>query len=366
MVNKHEKFMKLALELAKKGLGKTSPNPAVGAVIVKDNKIVGRGYHQKAGRAHAEIVALEQAGKAAKGATLYVTLEPCPHFGRTPPCTGEIIKSGIKNMFIAMIDPNPLNNGKGMRQLRKSGIKVKAGLLENEAKKLNQSFIKFITKRMPLVTVKAAQSLDGKIATFSGDSKWISAAQSRNYVQKIRSQVDAVMVGVNTIIKDNPRLTYRGPKAKENRPIKVVIDPELKIPLRAKIFSKISPTPAIIVTSKKAPVSKIKVLENKGVEVIKLEQKNNLLSLKTLMKELAKREITNLLIEGGGETIAAAFKEKIVDKILFFIAPKIIGGRKAITSCEGEGVKKVNQAVRLKNMQVKAIGQDLLVEAEVK
>lgn len=363
--SRDKKFMSLALELAKKGLGRTSPNPAVGAVMVKHNKIVGQGYHHKAGKPHAEILALRQAKEKAKGTTLYITLEPCNHFGLTPPCTKAIIKSGIKNALISMIDPNPLNKGKGIKELRRNGIRVKVGLLEDEAKKINEPFIKYVTKKMPLVTVKVAQSLDGKIATFTGNSKWISGLKSRNYVQQIRGRVDAIMVGVNTIIKDNPRLTYRGLNLRKGKPIKIVIDPCLKVPLKAKIFSKTSPTPVIIAVNNKAPAGKIKILENKGVKILKFKVENNLINLKSLLRELAKLEITNLLIEGGGETIAQALKQKIVDKVLFFIAPKIIGGRKAITSCEGEGVKTVEEAIRLKNLEIKRIGKDLLVEAYV-
>lgn len=363
--SRDKKFMRLALELAKKGIGTTSPNPAVGAVIVKNNKIVGKGYHRRAGGPHAEIFALLEAKEKAKGATLYVTLEPCSHFGRTPPCTKAIIKSGIKSVVAGMLDPNPLNNGRGAKELKKKGINVKVGLLEDEIKKINEPFIKFITKKMPFLTVKAAQSLDGKIATFSGDSRWISGVESRNYVQELRSQVDAVMVGVNTVIKDDPRLNYRGKKQRKNKPIKIIIDPYLKTPLRAKIFSKVSPTPVIIAVSNKAHLKKIKVLEKRGVKVLKFKTKNNLISLSALMKKLAKLEITDILLEGGGETIARAFKKNIVDKVLFFIAPKIIGGREAVTSCEGEGAKAVSQAIKLGKMEVKHIGEDLLVEAYV-
>ena len=361
-----KKFMNLALELAKSGLGNTSPNPAVGAVIVKNNRIVGQGYHKKAGGPHAEIFALRQARGKTKGATLYVTLEPCSHFGKTPPCTKEIIESRIKNIFVSMVDPNPLNNGRGIRELRNKGIKVKVGLLRDEAEKLNEAFIKLVTKKTPLVTVKIAQSLDGKIATYTGNSKWISGAKSRNYVQRLRAQNDAIMVGINTVLKDNPRLTYRGPILRKNRPIKIVLDPYLKIPLEAKILSESLTIPTIIATSRKAPLTKVKILEDMGIIVMKIEGKNSLISLKSLMKKLAQLEITSLLIEGGGETIASAFQEKIVDKVLFFLAPKIIGGRTAITSCEGEGIDRINKAIKLEKMEVKRIGQDLLIEAQVK
>ncbi|MCX5716241.1 MAG: bifunctional diaminohydroxyphosphoribosylaminopyrimidine deaminase/5-amino-6-(5-phosphoribosylamino)uracil reductase RibD, partial [Candidatus Omnitrophica bacterium] len=322
-------YMRLALVLAQKGRGGTSPNPMVGAVIVKNNKIVGLAYHKEAGGPHAEAAALKEAGKSAKGAALYINLEPCAHFGRTPPCTQAIIKSGIKKVIAAMKDPNPIIAGRGFVRLKKNGIKVAAGTLEDEAKILNEVFIKYITKKMPFVIVKAAQSLDGKIAAKTGDSKWITSEESRRYVHRLRSQVDAVMVGAGTVVKDDPLLTSR---VSEKQPVKVIVDSELKISHSAKIFSKESPAKVILATTAKATKNRIEKFRNIGAEVLVLKKKNSMVGLRQLMKELAKREITSILVEGGGELIGSLVDEKLVDKFSIFIAPKIIGGKEAITS----------------------------------
>lgn len=356
--------MALALRLAKKGLGHTSPNPVVGAVIVKNQKIIGGGYHKRAGFDHAEVTAIKNSGRNAKGATLYVNLEPCNHFGRTPPCSDMIIRSGIKKVVAAMRDPNPLNNGRGFARLRKAGIKVINGVLEDEAKRLNGAFIKYITKKTPFIIVKAAQSLDGKIATNTGDSKWISCEESRRYVHRLRSQVDAVMVGAETVIRDDPLLTSRVKSVagkKNKQPVKIVVDSELKIPVKSRIFSKDSPAKTIIATTKKAPKDKIGRFKKIGAEVLVLKEKSGLVDLKQLMKELGKREITSVLVEGGGELIGSLVDEKLADKFLFFIAPKIIGGRGAVTSVQGQGIVKIKDAFRLKDVQLKKIGTDFLI-----
>lgn len=304
-----EKYMRLALELAEKGRGKTSPNPMVGAVIVKNNRIVGKGYHKKAGTPHAEINVLRQAGKKARGATLYVTLEPCCFFGRTPPCTDAIIKSGIKKVIVATKDPNSLNNGRGIKMLKKHRIAVKTGVLREEARRLNEVFEKYITTGLPFVILKMAQSLDGKIAAKTGDSKWISCEESRRMVHRLRREVDAVMVGANTARIDRPRL-------KESR---------MKIIVRS--------------------------AKNKGR-----------VDLKRFLRGLAKKQITSVLCEGGGELAWSLLKQGLVDKVLFFIAPKIIGGRNAKTSVEGGGISRVGDAIRLNKIATKNIGSDILVE----
>ncbi|MDD5681016.1 MAG: bifunctional diaminohydroxyphosphoribosylaminopyrimidine deaminase/5-amino-6-(5-phosphoribosylamino)uracil reductase RibD [Candidatus Omnitrophica bacterium] len=365
-------FMLMALKLAEKGLGKTSPNPMVGAVIVKNGRIFGKGYHRKAGCDHAEIAAIKTAGLNAKGATLYVNLEPCNHFGRTPPCTEAIIKSGIKKVVSAMKDPNPLNNGNGFKRLKIAGIKIINGILEKDAKKLNEAFIKYITKKTPFVTVKIAESLDGKIATKTRDSKWISNEKSRQYVHKLRSRVDAIMVGARTVIKDNPLLTSRisnkdrRQKTEDQRPIKIIVDSMLKIPSNAKIFSRKSPAKVIIATTKKAPKDRINKFEKIGAEIIVLKDVAGKADLAQLMKELGKREITSVLVEGGGELIGSLVDAKLVDKFLFFVTPKIIGGRDAITSVEGEGAEKVKQGLILRDIKYKRFDTDLLVEGYVK
>ena len=339
----HERYMRIAIELAKKAEGMTSPNPMVGAVIVKNGRVVGRGYHKKAGLPHAEVNALRQAGSRAKGATLYVTLEPCDHFGRTPPCTTAIVKSGIERVFIAMKDPNPLNNGRGIRRLNKHGIKTGVGLFAEEAAALNRPYIKFITKGIPFVTVKVAQSLDGKIATRTGDSKWISSEESRRYVHGLRRLADAVMVGASTAKKDDPLLLSRLSRGKQ--PIRVIVGGRSAIPSDSRIFSDAHKAPVIVVK----PAGRLR----KKVD------------LRKLLTVLAKRDITNILVEGGGELIASLVEEKLVDRFLVFVAPKIIGGRDAKTAVEGSGIESIKNAIKLKNVSVKRFKEDLLIEAEV-
>ena len=332
--------MRMALELAKKGDGFTSPNPLVGAVIVKNDKVIGAGYHKKCGMAHAEVEAIRDARKAKlDGATLYVTLEPCDHFGRTPPCTDAIIGSGIGKVVIAMKDPNPINNGKGIAKLKKSGVKIAVGMLEDEARAINKPYIKFVTRRIPYVTLKIAESIDGKIATRTGDSKWITSEDSRRYVHVLRSKVDAVMVGANTVIKDDPLLLSKTLKAKQ--PVRIVVCGKSKISSSAKIFSNTKVSPVMFARSK-----------------------NGRVDLKKLLKKLASINIAHILVEGGGELAANLVERRLVDRFLFFIAPKIIGGRAAITSIEGEGVSKVRQAVDLKIVELKHFKKDILIEAE--
>lgn len=357
---KDERYMRLALRLAQKAKGFTSPNPCVGAVVVNRGKVVGTGYHRRAGGPHAEINALREAGKRAKGATLYVSLEPCGHYGRTPPCVDSIVTSGIKRVVAAMKDPNPLNDGKGLSVLRKSGLKVKVGVLEDEAGRLNEEFVKFVTKRIPYITVKVAQSLDGKIATRTGDSRWITSEDARRYAHKIRNQVDAILVGVRTVLKDDPLLTVRLKGKNLRTPARIVLDSKLKIPLNARLLNNPGGK-VIIATTKAAPKKKIAKLQHKGAEVIVVNTKERFVDIKSLLKELGKREIAHILIEGGGETIASAIESRVADKILYLIAPKIIGGRKAPTSVEGAGINKIKDAVTLKDIEVKRIGPDILV-----
>ena len=358
--------MKKALELAEKGKGAVSPNPMVGAVVVKNGRIISGAYHARVGSLHAEALALRKAGKKAEGAALYVNLEPCAHIGRTPPCTDAIIKARIKKVFCSMVDPNPLNNTRGIEILQRNNIKVSAGLLQNQAQKLNEVFIKYVTKKMPFVTLKMAESLDGKIATRKKDSKWITSWASRDYVHRLRSEVDAMLVGVNAILEDDPLLTSRT----ERSPIKVILDPVLKIPERARIFSKKSPALNIIAILQKSlqnktVVEKFKRLSKRGVLVISCPGKNGRIDLRQFLKELAGLEIAHLLVEGGGDTAAGFIEGRLVDRVLFFIAPKIIGGRNAITSVEGQGVDKVKKAFTLKDVEVEKIGEDVLIKGYV-
>lgn len=356
--------MEKVLELAEKGRLTTSPNPMVGALIVKKGKIIASAYHARPGGLHAEAIALKRAGSKAKGAALYVNMEPCCHLGRTPPCAKAIIKSGIKKVFFSIIDPNPLNNGKGKKELEKNGIKVSVGLLNKEARKLNEVFIKYVTKKMPFVTIKAAESLDGKIATKTMDSKWITTDASRDYSHRLRSEMDAVLVGVNTIIRDDPVLISRRNKS----PIKIVLDSNLGVPVGANIFSKKSPALNIVAILRKSLndpriFKKVEKFNKKGILVIACPGKNNRIDLVWLLKELAELEISLLLVEGGGDTISGFLEQGLADKVLFFIAPKIIGGRGAVTSVEGKGADKVSQAIRLKDVKVEMVGEDILVSA---
>jgi len=364
MLNKrYEYYMNLAMRLALKGLSRTSPNPMVGALLVKDGRIIGRGYHEKAGSAHAEIIALDEAGRKAKGATLYVTLEPCAHFGRTPPCVDSIIRSGVKEVIVGMVDPNPLNNGKGIEILRKQGMKVRVGFLEDKLRRMNESFVKYITRKMPFVTVKVAQSLDGRIATKTGESKWITSDRSRIYAHRIRQRYDAIMVGVNTILRDNPRLDSW---FSERKSVKIVVDSGLSVPINANIFSRDSKV--VIVTVSSLPGQETenrKTLEQKA-RILEVKEKSGQINIRDMLKKLAQQEITNILVEGGGTLIGTLFDEGLVDKVMFFISPKIIGGKDAIGSVMGRGISRLDSAVKLKNVQLRRLGDDFLIEGYIK
>jgi len=350
--------MQTAIALARKGIGKTSPNPAVGAIIVKNGRIIGKGYHKKAGRAHAEINALKQAGIKAKGAEMYVTLEPCNHFGRTPPCADAIIKAGIKKVFIGMKDPNPLVAGNGIRRLRSAGMDVAVGMLEDECRGINEAYIKYITTKTPFVTLKLASTLDGKIATAAGESKWITGEDARRFAHRMRREADAVMVGIGTVLKDNPELTTRLVKGKD--PIRIVIDSKLSIPVNAKVLNT-KRGGIIIATTKPVKGGRIKALFDKGAEVLALPSKTGEVDLKALMKELGKREITNLIIEGGPTLAASAIKDGIVDKIAIFYAPRIFG-KEGLPMIEGLGIRRLKDAVSLSRLECKRLGGDILVE----
>ena len=358
-----EYYMGLALRLALKAKGKTSPNPLVGAVVVKDKRIIGNGYHAKAGLAHAEIIALDEAGKKAKGATLYVTLEPCAHTGRTPPCINRIIQSGIKEVVIGMIDPNPLNNGKGVLLLRQNNIKVKLGILSEQIKKINNVYIKYITTGIPFVTVKVAESLDGRIATFTGDSKWITSDKSRIFAHKIRKDYDAIMVGVNTVLRDNPRLNA---VAAQKQLIKIIIDGNLSTPENANVFS--GGAKVIIITLPSRPGQETENRKNLVAKatILEVKEKDGQINLRDALKKLARLEISNIIVEGGGTLIGSLFDEGLVDKILFFISPKIIGGKDAVSSVMGKGVKRADRAIKLNQVKIRRFAEDLLIEANVK
>ena len=330
-------YMKMAIRLAKSAEGMTSPNPSVGAVLVKAERVVGTGYHQRCGLPHAEINAIRAAGSKAKGADLYVTLEPCDHFGRTPPCTSAIIKCGIRRVIIGMKDPNPVNNGRGMAALERAGIKVITGVLKNDAVSLNLPYIKYITTGLPYVTLKMAQSLDGKIATRTGNSRWITSDAARAYVQRLRGKVDAVMVGANTVLKDDPSLLCKIPGARQ--PVRVIASGRSPLLPSAKILRGSGTSKVIIAMGEKGRVN-----------------------LKDLLKTLGKMGIINILAEGGGELAASLIGKGLVDRYLFFIAPKIIGGRSTVTSVEGDGARRIEDSARIRDMKAVMVGRDLLIE----
>lgn len=359
-----EYYMGLAINLARKGIGKVNPNPMVGAVIVKDNKIVGTGYHEKYGGKHAEINAIENSRESLNGSTMYVNLEPCSHFGKTPPCVDKIIESKINKVVIASVDPNPLVQGNGVKKLRDAGIEVKVGVLDEENKKLNEVFLKYIKNKKPFVVMKVAMSLDGKISTTTGQSKWISCDESRRYVHKLRSQVMSILVGINTVIKDNPMLDCRLENGKN--PIRIIVDTTLKIPIDSKIVSSSKSIRTIVVTTKNANRNVMKLLEDKGVEILTVNLKNNLVDLKEMINKLGELNIDSILIEGGSSLNFSAINENIVDKIQVYVAPIILGGESSKTPIGGQGVDDIKEAFKLHILEYKQVGSDILIEGYLK
>ncbi len=361
MKQNHHYYMNLAIRQALRAEGKAFPNPLVGALVVKNGRIIARGYHKKAGLPHAEVTALSLAGRRAAGAVLYVTLEPCVHFGRTPPCTDMIIKSGVREVIVGMLDPNPLINGKGVEALRKNGIKVEVGFCQEKLSSINTSFIKYITRRIPYVTVKVGQSLDGKIATYRGSSQWITSDRAREYTHRIRDKFDAIMVGVNTILRDNSKLKAA---SLSKRLTRIIVDSNLSIPCQAEVLQN---TPVIIATLRVAPGQETanKDILSRKVQILEVKEKEGLVNLRDMMKKLARLQITNILVEGGGTLIGSLFDEGLVDRVLFVISPKIIGGKEAISSVMGRGVSHPDKAFRLKDVCLKRLGEDFLVEGRI-
>lgn len=355
--------MQYACRLALKGRGRTSPNPMVGAVVVKGDKIIADGYHHRCGGPHAEIVAMRKVLPAGlRGAKLYVTLEPCFHYGRTPPCVDAVIKSGIREVIVGMRDPNPLTHGQSLDKMKRAGIKVKVGVLQKELAALNEVFFKYTKTKMPFVTTKTAQTLDGKIATATGQSQWITSERSRKHARRLRNDFDAIMVGVNTILKDNPGLDAERPS---KRLKKIVVDSSLRTPLSAKIFICTASEDCLIATTARAEEEKVLALHKKGVPIILCPEKEGQVDLRWLMKELGRREITSILIEGGARVIGGALKERLVDKMLIFIAPKIIGDQDALSSVVGCQTLHVDHSMRLIDTMLCRLGEDILLEGHV-
>jgi diaminohydroxyphosphoribosylaminopyrimidine deaminase / 5-amino-6-(5-phosphoribosylamino)uracil reductase len=353
-------FMNQALKLAERSRGMTSPNPLVGAVLVKNGKVLAAAYHKRAGDPHAEALAILKAGTKAKDSTLYVTLEPCCHTGKkTPPCCPVILKAGIKKVVIAMRDPNPKVSGRGVKALRTQGVDVIEGVLEEKARKQNEVYSNFMTNGRPFVTLKCAMTLDGKIATPEGESKWITCEKSRTLVHKMRGSVDAVMTSVGTVLADNPRLTCRVKSA--HKPARIIIDPELDTPLDFNVAS--TPPRTIFVTSIQDDRKKV-LLKERGAEFVEFEGPK--INLSRLMRELGGMDITSVMIEAGSSFSASALMAGIVDKVVFFIAPKIIGGYRSIPAIGGESFLKLADAIRISDMTVKKIGEDIMLTGYIK
>lgn len=363
--------MALALRLARKATGATSPNPLVGAIIVKNSKIIGCGYHHRAGQPHAEIEALrdaEKRGENTKGATIYVSLEPCCTHGRTPPCSDALIKAGIKHVVVAATDPNPAHAGRAFKLLRAAGIKVTEGILATEATKLNRSFNHWITHRTPLITLKAAMTLDGKTATASGESKWITSATAREAAMKLRAEHDAILIGVNTLIADDPSLTIRFAQGKAPEKLhgfrRIVLDPQARTPLTARVVTDDQKHLTTVVVTKAAPAKRVQALARE-VRIITAPMNAKGVNLHWLVKKLGQEEVTSLLIEGGGEAVAKFAEQRLAHRTAFFYAPKILGGKTARKGVAGTGATQWTEVLKLKNLHWRKLSPDLLLTADV-
>ncbi len=352
------RFMKRALLLARKGT--VAPNPMVGCVAVKGGRIVGEGYHQRFGGPHAEVVALSRAGDRAAGSTLYVTLEPCDHFGKTPPCTNSILAAGVARVVVAMLDPNPRVRGRGISRLRRNSVRVSTGVMRSEARSLNAPYVRSWNEGSGCVVAKAAMSLDGKIATVSGDSKWITSRASRIMGYRARSSVDAVLVGRGTVQQDDPELTSHG---SGRNPVRVVIDPSFRTSIGSRVFNRAAPT--ILIHSLAGRRGKLEDVRRKGVLTVYLPARRGRIDFRATVRKLRALGIRRLLIEGGGETLAAAFAAGVVTEVMFFVAPKVLGGKGAKTPVEGPGVPALADATRLSGLKAQSIGQDILLTAQV-
>jgi len=354
MNSQDEKYMQAALQLAKKGIGWAFPNPMVGAVLVKNNKIIGKGYYKSFGSPHAEIEAFNNATEDPRDATIYVTLEPHNHYGKTPPCTDTIIAKGIKRVVCAVADPNPKVHGSGFEKLKKAGIEVTVGVCENEAGKLNEGFFTFHQKKRPFVALKFAASLDGKMATKTGDSKWITNENTRVFARTLRGDYHAILVGINTVLQDNPNLGARQKDKKD--PLRIILDSALKIPLTSDVLRDDN---VLIVTTKNADQEKLEQLHEKGIEVLQMPEEKILIS--DLIKALYKKEIVSIFVEGGSETLGSFADTKIVDRVYACFAPIIIGGRDAVSAIKGEGVTKVLDAIKLTDIHLERFDDNFVV-----
>lgn len=357
-----EYYMKLALDLARKGFGWVSPNPMVGAVIVKNGKIIGRGYHQRFGGHHAEVNAIKNAGNKVKGSTIYVTLEPCCHEGKTPPCVNAIIQHNIARVVIGSVDSNPLVSCQGIDFLRNCGIDVKTAVLEKECRDLNETFFHYMETHMPYITVKYAQTIDGRIATATGNSQWISSPSSLKFAHKLRVTHDAILIGIGTVLKDNPELTVR--LVRGRNPLRVIVDNGLNIPPGAKVLNT-SVTPTLIATTKKASDVRFKRLVDSGVDVVTVgDEKNGNVSLKKLFAILAKRNISSVLVEGGSQIITSVMKDNLANRLVTVIAPKIIG--RGIEAVGELHIRDLKKAKLLTFQKVSRLGDDVIIDSRFK
>lgn len=367
----HKEFLKGTLKLAEKGRGLVSPNPMVGAVIARGSRVLGRGWHKAFGLPHAEIEALKQAGGKARGATLYVNLEPCCHYGKTPPCTEAIIQAGIKEVVCAMKDPNTLVDGKGIEELEKNGLKVRTGILREEAEQLNSPYVTHITKKRPYILLKWAQTLDGRTATHNGDSRWITSEKTREFVKETRFGMDGILVGVNTVLKDNPSLDYLPPSFQTQRDLlcrkryyKIILDPCLETPPEGRWWENTN-SRVLLVTSDSVPEEKISALTARGnSEVMKMPCSGNRFSLKILAEKLHEKGLGIIMVEGGSETLTCFWDEKLADEIMVFTGNKILGGKDSLVSIAGENREAFSQAVRVQYTEMKRFGEDFLIRGK--
>ncbi|AKQ65216.1 Diaminohydroxyphosphoribosylaminopyrimidine deaminase [Myxococcus hansupus] len=357
-----EFFMRIALEEAAKGLGRTSPNPVVGAVLVKGGRIIARGYHKKAGTAHAEVVALEAAGARAKGADLYTTLEPCDHYGRTPPCSMAIIEAGVRRVICASADPNPKVSGKGVARMRRAGLKVLTGVLTEEADRLNRPFFKMIRTGLPWVSLKAAVTLDGKLATATGDSRWVTGPPARAWVHRLRDSVDVILVGANTVRKDDPKLTTRLPGGGGKDPLRVVVDSHLRLSPGYTVFTQRSAARTVVATLEDPEGRKARRFLAQGVDVWQMRQKSGQVDLKALLRRLAKEGLNHVMVEGGAEMYASFLRGHLADSLALFLAPKLIGSP-GLSWAGDLGVKEMAQALSVKDLTFERHGDDMLLQA---
>ena len=359
-----EFFMRLALEEAARGLGRTSPNPVVGAVLVKGGRILARGYHKRAGTPHAEVVAMEAAGSKARGADLYTTLEPCDHYGRTPPCSQAILAAGVRRVIVASADPNPRVNGKGVTRLRRAGVEVLTGILKEEADRLNRPFFKAMRTGLPYVTLKAAATLDGKLATATGDSRWVTGEPARAWVHRLRDQVDVVLVGANTARLDNPQLTTRLPDGQGKDPVRVVVDSHLRLSPQLKVFTQQSPARTVVATLEDPNGRKARRLLQAGALVWQVPDKEGRIDLEALLRRIASEGLNHVLVEGGSQVFGSLLREGLADALALFLAPKLVGGD-GLSWTGALGVRRMADALHLRDFSLERLGDDVLLQARL-